>query len=285
MGNIIDQHFLELLQTMTLRIQLSLKNGNLGNKRSRSTGSSVEFSDYKEYLPGDDFRRIDWNAYGRFEKVFVKLFMQEQESPVTVFLDISKSMSFEDKKETAIKIAATFSYVALSDYDTVSVALFNEGVTQSLINLRGSISFNRVMNLLETSQFKGTSNLLESIQQWEPRLKKGISIIVSDLMFDHELDKVIRLLSFKKQRVIVCHVLSETELNPLFDENMQLIDIETQATLDIDTGIEAINLYKHKLEEYMHDLQTTCKKYKTDYVFVNTSIPIEQFIKQIQLLT
>ena len=89
MDKIIDQKFLELLKTLTLRIRLSLKGGNLGSKRSKAIGSSVEFSDYREYNPGDDFRRIDWNAYARFEKVFIKLFMQEQESPVTVFIDKS----------------------------------------------------------------------------------------------------------------------------------------------------------------------------------------------------
>lgn len=282
---VIDQKFIELLKTMTLRIQLSLKNGNLGNKRSRSTGSSVEFSDYKEYLPGDDFRRIDWNAYGRFDKVFVKLFMQEQESPVTIFLDTSASMNFEEKREAAIKVAATFSYVALSDYDTVSIALFNMTIEQSSVNLRGSMSFNRVIGLLENCSFKGTSNLLESIKNWEPRLKKGITIVISDLMFDHEIEKVIRLLSFKKQRVILCHVLCEKEINPFFDENMQLIDMETKDTLNIDTGIEAINLYKKKLEIYINEIHSICKKYKTDYVFVNANVPIEQFIKQIHTLT
>jgi uncharacterized protein (DUF58 family) len=282
---VVDQQFLELLKTMTLRIQISLKNGNLGNKRSRSTGSSVEFSDYKEYMPGDDFRRIDWNAYGRFEKVFVKLFMQEQESPVTVFMDISASMHYEEKRDAAIKVAATFAYVALSDYDTVSVALFNKSIVQSCVNLRGNSSFNRIIGLLEDSRFEGTSNLIDSIKFWEPRLKKGITVVISDLMYDHELEKVIRRLSFKKQRVVVCHILSETELNPFFEENMQLIDMENKETLNIDTGIEAINLYKQKLETYMKDIHSICKKYKTEYVFVNANVPIEQFLKQLQSIT
>lgn len=285
MGAIIDQSFLEMLKTMSLRIQLTLKNGNLGNKRSRSTGSSVEFSDYKEYLPGDDFRRIDWNAYGRFEKVYVKLFMQEQESPVSIFLDSSASMDYDKKREIAVKVAATFSYVSLADYDTVSMALFNSKIIDHVLNLRGGNNFNRILRMLEESEFSGRTDLLQTIQSFQPQLKKGITVMISDLMFGHELEKVLRLLSFKKQRVILCHILSEAEINPIFEENMQLIDMESNDKLDIDTGIEAINLYKNKFTQYINDIQSTCKKYKAEYLLINANEPIEQFMKQVHGLT
>jgi uncharacterized protein (DUF58 family) len=285
MGQIIDQHFIELLKTLTLRISLSLKGGNLGNKRSKSIGSSVEFSDYREYMPGDDYRRIDWNAYARFEKVFIKLFMQEQESPVTLFMDKSASMNEYNKRETAIKIIGTFSYIALADYDTVSIVMFDEMIRKSLVNLRGTTSFNRVISELENLPFEGESNLYETVYQWQPKLKKGISIIVSDLMFDHEIEKVIRLLAFNKQRVVLCHVLSENELNPVFEENARIIDAETKEHMDISTGIDAINLYKKTLNEYINTIKMHCSKYGVDYILVHTEQPIEAFIKHIQSIT
>lgn len=281
MGTIIDQGFLELLKTMTLNIQLSLKSGNLGNKRSKSTGSSVEFSDYRDYMPGDDFRRIDWNAYGRFEKVFIKLFMQEQEAPITVFIDKSASMGTIEKMEAAIKIAATFCYIALTDYDTISITEFNHELQKNLTQLRGKASFNQVIKFLEQMEFEGNSSLYEAVKKWEPRFKKGMTILISDLMYDHQFEKVIRLLSFKKQRVILCHVLNEEELNPVFNENVRIIDLETNEGLDIDTGVEAINLYKQALAQYMIDIRSLCKKYQVDYVFVEANKSIEHFMKQI----
>lgn len=281
MGTIIDQAFLEMLKSLTIRIQLSLKNGNLGNKRSRSTGSSVEFSDYKEYLPGDDFRRIDWNAYGRFEKLYVKLFMQEQESPVSVFLDMSSSMNVENKRETAIKVAATFSYVALADYDTVSLALFHSKIEKNIMNLRGVNNFNRTLSVLEETKFFGQSDLWQSLQSFQPQFKKGITVLITDLMYEHQLEKVVRMLSYKKQRIVLCHILTESEINPFFEENMQLIDMETTETLDIDTGVEAINLYKEKYLQYMNDIGSICKKYKVEYLFIRADEPIEYFIRQV----
>jgi len=92
MSELFDGKFLQTIQQLTLSAHFSIDGSTAGNRKSRSKGSSVEFSDYREYIPGDDFRRIDWNAYGRFEKLIVKLFMEEREAPVNIFLDVSKSM-------------------------------------------------------------------------------------------------------------------------------------------------------------------------------------------------
>lgn len=282
MGKIIDTAYMDLLKTLSIRMNLSLKGGNLGSKRSKAIGSSVEFSDYREYMPGDDFRRIDWNAYARFEKVFIKLFMQEQESKVTVFVDTSESMKAFNKRETAIKVAAAFSYAALADYDTVTSVLFNEGVSTFIQNLRGTKSFNRVISQLEESEFSGNSNLYNTVYPWQNHLNKGISVIVSDLMYDHEIEKVIRLLSFKKQRIVLCHVLGSEEMNPAFDENVQLIDSETGNKMDIEAGISAVNLYKKRLHEYINEIKGVCSKYGVDYILLDASMPIENFIKELQ---
>ncbi len=281
MGKIIDQDFMELLKALTFRMNLSLKSGNMGSKRSRAIGSSVEFSDYREYMPGDDFRRIDWNAYARFEKVFIKLFMQEMETLVTVFSDTSKSMDNQGKRETGLKIAATFSYAALADYDSVTNVLWSQGISRFTMPTRGTKSFNRVVDLLENHEYGGQSNLYQSIYEWQPKLRKGISVIISDLMFDHELEKVLRLLFYKKQRVVLCHVLSKEELDPVFDENAMLIDSETGEKMDIETGFSAINLYKKHLRQHCNQIQALCNKYGAHYILVSTEDPIEKFISRL----
>jgi len=282
MEKILDSHYLELLKTLTINIQLSLKSGNLGNKRSKSTGSSVEFSDYRTYMPGDDYRRIDWNAYARFEKVFIKLFMQEQECPVTVFLDKSASMSMKNKKETAIKVAAAFVYVALADYDTVSLISFDDREGRSNEKIRGIQGFSRMMQLFESMEFGGNSDLYQVLYRYQPKLKKGITVVVSDLMYDHQIEKVLRLLQFNKQKVIICHVLSDEEINPVFGENVRIIDSETEDYLDIDTGVEAINRYKKMLKNYLNEIKSSCQKSGVDYILVPTDQPIENFIKHLQ---
>ncbi len=100
-------------------------------------------------MPGDDFRRIDWNALARFEKVFIKLFMEEQESPVTVFFDESLSMRMNNKKEVGVKVSAAFAYLALAEYDTTSLIKFSDGIDAMLSGLRGKSAFNQLVTVLE----------------------------------------------------------------------------------------------------------------------------------------
>ncbi len=104
-------------------------------------------------------------------------------------------------------------------------------------------------------------------------------------MYDHRIEKVIRLLQYNRQRVVVCHVLSEEELSPVFDENVRIIDSETKEHMDVDTGVEAINLYKRTLADYLNEIKGNCSKYGVDYMLIHTGQPIESFIKHVQSIT
>lgn len=279
MAKIIDSQFLGLLEQLTLKIRLALKNSQMGSRRSSATGSSVEFSDYKEYMPGDDFRRIDWNALARFEKVFVKLFMEEQESPVTVFLDQSDSMGMYDKRETSVKVAATFAYLALAEYDTTSMLVFNEGIQAQLTGLRGKSAFNRLVSLLENGTTSGHTDLYRTVSGWQGKLRKGVTVIVSDFMYDHRLEEVMALLAFKKQKVILCHVLGSEELKPVIDENVRLTDMETGQYMNLDAGTSVTSIYQRAMTAYMKEIESLCAKYRAEHIVVDTSQPIENFIR------
>lgn len=279
MGQIIDSQFLGLLETLTLKIRLALKNSQMGSRRSTAKGSSVEFSDYREYMPGDDFRRIDWNALARFEKVFIKLFMEEQESPVTVFVDYSDSMGMYDKKATSVKVAATFAYLALAEYDTTSMVLFDEEIKSQMAGLRGKSAFNQLINMLETAPTSGTTDLYRTISGWQSKFRKGVTVIVSDLLYDHRLEEVMALLAFKKQKVILCHILGAQELKPMVDENVRLTDLETDQFMNLDAGVAVTEIYQRALASYMKEIQGLCAKYRAEHIVVDTSQPIENFIR------
>lgn len=278
---VLDQEFIQLLRTMVLRFNLTLKDGNLGGNRSKAKGSSVEFSDYREYIPGDDFRRIDWNALARFEKVFIKLFMEEREAPVTIFVDKSASMVYGNKREVAIKAAATFAFAALKEYDSVSTVMFDQKVGSFQSNIKGQAAFTKVANLLENTSFSSESDLYSVLHSWQPRFRKGITILVTDLMYDSRLEEALKLLSFKKQKVILCHVLADEELNPELEGNLRLIDSETEEHMDILAGSDAVNLYNHALTHFLNNTKAACSKYAADYLLINSSKPIEHFLKQL----
>ena len=154
---IFDKDFFNKLNNINLNVKLRLSQGAQGGRKSHAKGVSVEFSDFREYTPGDDFRRIDWNAYGRFDKLFIKLFMEEREAIFNIFLDCSKSMDYgqANKSHMALKVAASLSYVVLNNFDRVYVNLLGDGGIESTKGASGKLTFQRLLKELSSTEFSG----------------------------------------------------------------------------------------------------------------------------------
>lgn len=176
-----NEDFFKKLNKINMYINFKLSGGTQGGRKSKAKGVSVEFSDYREYAPGDDFRRIDWNAYGRFDKFFIKVFMEEREGVFNFFIDKSKSMDYgkNNKKDTALKIVAALSYIALNNLDRVNISTINDGTIENLKVGTGNRGFQKILRDLESINFDGTTDLSKSIKK-RPLNLRGISIIVSD---------------------------------------------------------------------------------------------------------
>ncbi|MGL5245155.1 MAG: DUF58 domain-containing protein, partial [Sarcina sp.] len=178
---IFDRSFFEKLNTINMNLNLRLSQGTQGVRKSIAKGSSVEFSDFREYMPGDDFRRIDWNAYGRFDKLFIKIFMEEREGVFNFFIDKSKSMNFGEfnKSHTSLQIVASLIYIVLNNLDRVYLNVLGSGEVQLLKGGSGKQIFQRILKDLCTIEFKGETDLASSIMKRNIK-NKGISIVISD---------------------------------------------------------------------------------------------------------
>ncbi len=282
---IIDNKFISLLQTLSLNLSIKLKNNKLGKKHSSAKGSSVEFSDYREYSFGDDFRRIDWASYARFEKLFLKLYTEEQQASISIFLDSSKSMGFEKKREAGIKLAALFSFTSLNEYDKVSLMFFDEKINTKISNINTKQGFYKIANLLEEQEFNNTCNLYDSVKEAMPSLKKGASIIISDFLYEHKLDEVLKALNFKGQKIIICHVLNDDELGVTYNENIRLKDSETSEELNIDINDKTVELYNKNLNKYLNEIQAIATKHNASYFLINASKGIEEFIMNLNKIS
>ncbi len=285
MSKVIDENYIRLLQSLHLNLSIRAKNNRLGKRRSLAKGSSVEFSDFREYVHGDDFRRIDWNALARFEKLFIKLYAEEQESPVSIVLDVSKSMGFDAKREVAIKTAALFAYTSIREYDPVTLYLHNNTLIAKHRNISTNAGFYRMVDVLEKQVFDRESNLYDAVTAAYTTIKKGYTIIVSDLLYEHQLEEVLKLLAFKKQHVIVCHVLSENDINPSFADHVRLKDSELFEELDLDVTDHTMDIYRKNFDNYISDIKVTCDKYMANYFMINADEQIEKFVYELNRLT
>ena len=271
MEQIFNSEFYEKLHTLRMSIALNIASGQAGGRKSNSKGNSVEFSDFREYMIGDDIRRIDWNAYGRFDRLFVKLFMEEKEGVFQIFLDSSESMKYgEHSKEVCAKrIAGALSYIVLENGDRLYINTEVDGKLLSSGGYSGMQAFVRCINFLNEASFGGNADLLENIKERNIKTR-GLSFLITD-GFNDNLEEMIKFLKFKKQDVVLIQVLSDEELDPRFEGTLNLVDCETQGNLRVTFNAAAVKTYKKSLNEFLNKTETICKKYGATYIRVNSS--------------
>jgi uncharacterized protein (DUF58 family) len=283
MSELFDENFLKKLQNLVITTKIAVTSGTAGNRKSRSKGSSVEFSDYREYAVGDDFRRIDWNAFGRFEKLFVKLFMEEREAPVNIFLDTSKSMDWGEPNKTIAsrRLAAALSYMSLVNYDRVYLACISDGLNCALQSLRSRSSFGRVLDFLEKVEYGSTTNLGAALIESGMGNQRGISILISDLFSKGKLKETIDYLQYRNQDIYICHILAPQEINPSLESAIRLVDSETGEFMDVSITSQLIKTYRKSFSGYISEIEGMCFKRGVNYIRMDISIPIEQMIKMV----
>ena len=279
---LFNEDFFKKLNKINMHINFKLSSGTQGGRKSIAKGVWVEFSDYIEYAPGDDFIRIDWNAYGRFDKFFVKVFMEEREGVFNFFIDKSKSMDYGlvNKKDTALKVVAALSYIVLNNLDRVNISTMDSGSIENIKSAAGNKAFQRILRELESLEFKGSTDLTKSIKK-RPLTPRGVSVIVSDFFNNQgmkDLEEALKYLAFKKQDIILVQILSEEELNPDFNNEITFIDSETNENIKMSLTPSIIKEYKSTLKIYKKSIEDLVRKYGGKFISVSSSMEIEEII-------
>lgn len=278
---LFDSTFYAKLNTLKLSTKLKLNAGMSGSRKSTAKGNSVEFSDFREYMLGDDIRRIDWNAYGRMDKLFVKLFMEEKEGLFHIMLDCSKSMDYGKKKKSILarRIAAALSYIVLNQLDRVYLTTIKENEIKSTKGMTGRQSFQKILMELEHVTFEGTTDLKQGIMS-KVYSSKGIVIIISDF-FDQkqeQLEEMIKYLTYKKQEVVLIQTLALEEVHPELEGTLRMIDMETKQEERITMSQKVLKEYEKTLHRFQNNLMHIAKKYQAQYLTMTTEDPLEKLL-------
>ena len=265
--------FLSRLDTLSLAMRGRAQGGAGGSRRSRQTGSSAEFSDYREYIPGDDIRRLDWNAYARFDRLFLKLFMEEQESMVTVILDASASMAA--KWIPARSAAEAIGYLALTGGDRLCIQVLKNRRTQRSPLLSGRAAFPLLAGFLDTCIPNGTEGTLTEAVKHTEGLKKGLCFLVTDGYTDDALKEALNYLQYLKQETAVIQVLSGEELRPEYTGAIRLTDSESGEKQDLLADRAALEAYHDALEDFLKDIRGNCASAEAPYMLLDGDRPFE----------
>ncbi len=279
MEKVFDQEFYKKLEAISLKTRMTITEGAAGGRKSKAKGSSVEFSDFREYTPGDDFRRIDWNAYGRFDRLFLRLFMEEREALLNIFCDYSKSMDFGEKNKgaMALRIAGILSYLALSNLDRVALNRLHGNTIVPSSSFMGKSSFQKALQFLEAGNFTGNTSIAESIKRKDLK-SRGISVVISDFFTSGSIDELIKYLAFKKQQIILIQVLTEEEVTPQIGGQVRLVDSETGEEMNLTITPKLLKTYELKLKSLQSGIKASVKKYGGAFFQISTSDSLEKIV-------
>ena len=266
---VFDETFLRQLERLLLLMRAPVRGGLKGGRRSVKRGQSVEFADYRDYTIGDDLRQLDWNVYARLERLFVKLFIEEEDVTVTLLVDGSASMAAgrPSKLQFAKRAAAALGYIGLASEDRVAVTALAGRTARRRNAMRGSGRVFRLLaDLSAIEPAEGPTDLLAAARHAAAQLHgRGVVILLSDLL-DPAADRVIRDLAATGSELIILHILSPQELDPPLEGDLRLIDSETGEGIDVTVDLATLDAYKARLAAWKGGFADLAAKRRASYI-------------------
>ncbi len=283
----LNDGFFSRLETLALNLRANLAGFFGGKHLVRTYGQTVEFADYREYMLGDDIRRIDWNLYSRFEKYFLKLFTDERQMHTQIFLDCSASMGREDpnKAAYAVGVAAALGFLSVHNMDKVSFKLMKEDRCEDPFGvIVGKNTFFKTMRTLEALEFDDDVNISKAVQNCpNAGSNDGLSVIISDFFTEYDWKKAIDYLTYKKRQVLLIQVLTPDEVDPAYDGRVNLIDAESADLMDARNMKMRITrsmrlAYDEAMKDFIEDISSFCASRDAGFITVRTDNPIEKML-------
>ena len=286
-GSYLNDEFFSRLETLALNLRADLAGFFGGKHLVNKYGQTVEFADYREYMLGDDIRRIDWNLYSRFEKYFLKLFTDERQMHTQIFLDCSASMSkaSPEKAAYAFGAAAALGYLSVHNMDKVSFKLIKgDRAEDPYGTIVGKKSFFNAISSLESMTFEGESDIGKAVTE-SPNVgsNDGLTIIISDFFTELDWKKAVDYLVYKKRQVLLLQIMTPDEVEPLYDGRFDLIDAEAEDLSDARNMRLKINrsmqlAYEEAMKDFVADIKSYCTSRGAEFVSVCTDEPIEKVL-------
>ena len=284
--SLLSPELLRRLEQVQLLAARRAKSSARGERRSRSRGQSVEFADYRNYSVGDDLRYLDWNLYGRLDRLFLKLYEEERELPVRLFLDASESMTFGEpvKFDFARQVAAAIGYVALCGFDRVSVLVFPDNSVErtargALRSVRGRRSAFTLFSHLGALTANGTAHLNTALHRGAVEARQpGLAVVLSDFLDPDGYEAGIGALLGRGFQVDCVHILAPEELSPTTFGDLRLVDAETGGQQDVTFGRYRLAAYRETVARFCARLREFCAARGVNYFLASSATPLEDLL-------
>jgi len=277
---LLEPALLRRLESLALQVRRAVSGQMGGERRSRRRGQSVEFADFRNYTPGDDFRLIDWNAYARLDRFMLRLFVAEEELPLSLFVDLSGSMDWgkPNKAETARRLAGAIAYVALAALDRVRLTVFAEGPTSGGAPYRGRRAAAQLFARLQSLPAGGVTNYEKLV--WPiGRQRPGVSVLITDGLGEPSIDPALAALQRAQQEGAVLQLLAPQEMAPDWSGDARLKDAETGVEREFTATPVTQGSYLRALAHRTGEIERVAHRRGLRFARLSTAEPIDEMVQ------
>jgi uncharacterized protein (DUF58 family) len=278
---LLDPAFMARLDQLDVMSRKMLAGKMKGERRSKRRGQSVEFADYRNYVVGDDLRFIDWNIYARLDKLFLKLFLEEEDLALYVLVDVSKSCDYGDpNKALYIKqVAAALAYIGLVNYNRVSVVAMADGVVAETGAMRGRKRVSQMIDFLQKLEPAGASHFTDACRKFAlQHRQRGVCVVLSDFFIKEGFEAGLRYVAGGKYDLFCVQTLSPQEVDPDLQGDLKLRDIEDDDTAEVSITQPLVKQYKANLNAYCLALKDFVTRRGGTYLFTSTAVPFDTLV-------
>lgn len=288
--DLFDSAFLARLERLRLQSRRVFAGNLRAERRSRRTGASLEFADYRNYAPGDDPRRIDWSIYGRIDRLMMKLTEEEEDLRVAILVDNSASMHWRphgverlSKFDLARRLAAALGYLALHGMDQVELWFFDSTLRGESGMFRGRPAFHRVLNFLRSAPAPdGGTNLDQSLSRFGKRQRRrGLAIVATDCLDPAGFERGLTALAGRHFDLHLLHVMDPAECDPTERGDLLLRDCESGGQLPVTAGPGLLKAYREEVRRFREEVKTWCSRQRAGYSFVPADADFEDVVLQL----
>ena len=281
---LFDDEFQRKLEYLALVSRRVFAGRLRAERRTKKTGSGVEFADHREYQPGDDIRYLDWNVFQRFDKLLLRLYEEEEDLAIYFVLDASESMAFGSGKKLVYgkRVCAALAYVALANLDRVEVVTTSDRVTGRMPETRGKARIFKIFRFLREARAEGTTNLEDALRAFVAQHKRrGIVVLVSDLYDPAGFERGINVLRYNKFDPFVIHVVDPVEERPKLFGDVLLYDCETGDEREVTVTAAVLQKYAQAWEDYLQQIERFCNAKQVPYVRADVGTSFEDMVLRI----
>jgi uncharacterized protein (DUF58 family) len=279
-----DDDFQRKLEYLAIVSRRVFSGRQRAERRTKKSGSGVEFADHRDYQPGDDFRYLDWNVYQRLGRLLVRLYEEEEDLAIYLVLDTSASMGFGagTKLRYAKKVVAALAYVGLANLDRVSIATTSDRMMDRMPETRGKARIFKVFRFLREVEPGGTTDLGDALKTFVAQNKRrGLVVLVSDLYDPHGFERGINVLRYNKFDPFVVHVVDPADAKPKVRGDALLYDCETGDEREVTVTPAVLRSFGAAYEKYLSDVAAFCAGRQVSYVSASTEMPFDELMLRV----